>query len=212
MAYATQPITLPGIPGEMLAGGLVLNCEDQAIGTQCPDSQSTPGSTLIVPIVPILSQTAPIPQKLLGVTINAQHLWTSLGGTFGKWGKILGGIVFAQTANVVSTGNAFGPGINNITDFPADSSLITTLWDEDNDPLPPQPSGAVPILSNPPQIISGSVQLQSPYSFSEGRPVSVAIWMMPSLIGGYPQTGVAAEWQWNRQLIQAQASVQYDVG
>lgn len=212
MTLITQPGSLNGLG--IGAGASVLGL-DYGNGNVSPGTMWTPGSTFIRSISSILPQTAPIKQSLLGISITAWHQWGSEpagGATFGKWGKVLAGLLLNQPGSVSlfpspsSSGGDFGGGIQNL---PSDQSNIITLWDAAVDSMPPQ---GVPNVLNPAppvQYLSGATVLSTPFQFQEGQSLALGVWILPSLLGGY--VGTSGVWQVMRAISNVNYSLQYDV-
>lgn len=153
-------------------------------GSASPYSSWTQGAYIIdtARLVPITNK----PMTIVSASVSASLVWYQSGAYYyGKWGKVIAGITEAQNTSGYAAGFPYSVPVNQ---RPQDSSLITTLWDPANDPLPPQ---LVSPLPNFP--ISGSIVPPSPIPAPQGG-IGIGMWIGPSLVANANMCVYNAVW------------------
>jgi hypothetical protein len=140
----------------------------------------TTGAVLMKSIT--AGRNSPNSFSLLSMSVQGSLMCNAASGQFpfGKWASILTGISTLPPPSFPVTTN---PG--TVQPLPQDSSLVTTFFDPDNDPMPPTniPNGPLPIP------ISATLTLPQPIRIESGMNISAGLWMLPSLLGGRLGTG-----------------------
>jgi hypothetical protein len=153
----------------------------------------SPGNTIIVTpeITPKINQK----WELLSIGFVGYLTVRTNTSCFGKLGAILGGLPSpsnngAPTPKISGTFTD-GPSVsaNGVMLPLPNPNLSVPLWTPDSDPLPPtyNPAGGAP----PTLPVSATLQLPNPIDLYDGYPLSVGVWIKPSLLGT-PSTNGAA--------------------
>jgi hypothetical protein len=159
-------------PGNASAAGLLNIADAFPFGT---GAWSSGGSLMVsLGIQPPLSER----WHLIAWTLTYQGVHLPSTAIHGKLGKILGGVVRDQQQR--TTGS--NPWINPGQPFPADTNAIAVLWDGSIDPAFPFWDSGVSLPPFAPA--SFTYPLPLPIEIEAGRPLSIGIWLQPSLIAG----------------------------
>lgn len=163
--------------------GQTINLYDPSTNSAAFESAWTEGATLIdaVQVSPKQNQS----WTLLSISFQTYLGIVSLAGqTFGKFGKMLAGIMPpAQQANPTNGGSGV-PYVTPFIPLPNDTSLFQTVWDPAIDPDPPSFitfGPGTPITSLLP--ISSTIALPQPIALVPGDSLAIGLWLMPSLLG-----------------------------
>jgi len=126
--------------------------------------------------------------QLVSVSVEANLVWvwdnSNVLTSYGKLGAILCGLSMDEVLSTQS-GNQYQV---FLTPIPMDTTLLTTLWDPGQHPMPPtvisQAGGAVPAQSPTNSLtVSATVMPTTPLKLLPGVNPVVGIWMLPSLLG-----------------------------
>lgn len=164
------------------ASGTLLNVEDHLPISSPNASAHSPGATALVAaqFAPTLAQNWSIVsvsfQAYVGIGLNGRQM-------YGRLGKVIGGLVLDVAQPTVGA-QPYSP---VLLPLPSDSSMSTTLYDGENDPMPPSidnANQAQPSL-NMLRPCPGSVSLPVPKAILGGSAtnITLGLWITPSLIG-----------------------------
>lgn len=144
----------------------------------------TKGATLLdqIPIEQYLGSNPRHPLiQVLAISVTAV-MAVSYTGTatypYGKFGSVLAGIT--NQGNQTSYGAASQTYVPGILGFPADSSLVSALWDPSVNSLPPA------LTSSQANLLPVAVNnvLPQPLELQPGGNLLAGLWMKPSLLAG----------------------------
>jgi hypothetical protein len=153
--------------------GLLVNLQDLGQGP----STWTPGSTIIDPVP--LSPTLADKYSIVSWQISFQggYFYTA-ARSFGKLPKVIGGLVRTPQQTQGAGPGALNPFTAAALPLATDLSLLSVLWDGDQDPMFPVAPVVGPIPSVP---TVGGLTLQVPLVIASGEGVAIGLWITPSL-------------------------------
>lgn len=142
----------------------------------------TPGSTAItnLPLVPLQNDR----WVVYAVGVQGYLFFQSSKPSYGRLGRIVTGIIPFQSPQAIASGT-----IQPVSPFgnppwqplPEDPSLVSTLWDDSIDDMPPiVTNGQPPALPLP---ISTTITPPVPRALQAGDAMALGIWMEPSILG-----------------------------
>ena len=140
--------------------------------------------------------------------------------TFGKLGQIRAGLILddqnTSTGGVIA--NLVGAVGTGLLSYPADQSLVTTLWDPANDELPPQDVTFDKNFNQNAKVITGTLVPPVPVELTAGiLSPTLGLWMLPSLLGNAvtaTQSGslTPGHYAVGLMLCNSQYAINYDDG
>lgn len=135
----------------------------------------TPGATTIdtISIQPPLGEIWSIVAH--AITLDAFMLTGT--PTYGKLGRILGGIV-RMAPTIANPANANSPWTNPALPLPDNTLGLTTLWDGTSDPVVRN------INSGDATHLTGQLSLPVPITIPPGDTLQMGLWITPSLAAG----------------------------
>jgi hypothetical protein len=176
----------------------------------------TPGNTIYAApaITPNISQS----WKLQSIGFTAYMALNNTTPIYGKLGKIVGGLMLPTLSPSPSTpgrqlgaGQPYTTGAGMMEPLP-DPAITTTMWDPGTDPLPPN-RFAAPTLGFVPATllpIQANLQLPSPIDLYDGYPLTVGLWIFPSLVA--TRLSIGANTYYEMDLFNASYTLTYEDG
>jgi hypothetical protein len=117
---------------------------------------------------------------LLGITVTADIAFSNAQPVYGKFGKVLAGLVLGQ---------AQGPQQAALQmPLPSNQGGLGALWDPAVDPLPPSNPSTGGIL--PALPVTMQITLPQPIPIYQGELICAGLFMLPSLLGSANLAGL----------------------
>lgn len=138
------------------------------------------------------------------VSVQAQLAYLTADQTFGKFGKLIMGLVPSGAESIQSSFTLANPPV--FLPLPKDSSMTAVMWDPAVDQMPPvgdfsnipQPTNLLPVF--------GQVAVPIIRPLESGDNMGIGMWLTPSLIG----SRLASIGSAGLQVYNAQYTVVYD--
>lgn len=116
--------------------------------------------------------------QIIAISFTALLGMSGVFPLFGALGKIVCGLDPEGQPDVFGSSSPI-PSVGNGCKLPADASLLTDLWNPENDPLPPITGSGAPLLP-----VAGTLNPSQPVPITQDNvQLCAGVYMLPSVLG-----------------------------